>query len=106
MLAKGLHPLGLTPSQAEVLRVLQDHQPLSLMELGGLLVCETAAPVGWSVGWWMRGSSNGHRRKPTGMVTQSLTRGGEEAASGSPRLRRPCTARSRRPLTETSSQGR
>ena len=29
MLAKGLHPLGLTPSQAEVLRVLQDHQPLS-----------------------------------------------------------------------------
>lgn len=40
-LAKQLRPLGLTPSQAEVLRVLADHGPLSLTGLGELLVCES-----------------------------------------------------------------
>lgn len=39
-----LQPLGLTPSQSEVLRVLYDHEPLSLIELGELLVCETGSP--------------------------------------------------------------
>ncbi|NYF10899.1 DNA-binding MarR family transcriptional regulator [Leifsonia sp. AK011] len=33
--------LGLTPSQAEVLRLLVDGAPLSLTELGRLLVCES-----------------------------------------------------------------
>lgn len=41
MLAADLRPLGVTPSQAEVLRVLADHQPLTLAGLGELLVCET-----------------------------------------------------------------
>jgi DNA-binding MarR family transcriptional regulator len=41
LLATELRPLGLTPSQAEVLRVLSDHQPLTLNALGELLVCET-----------------------------------------------------------------
>jgi DNA-binding MarR family transcriptional regulator len=41
LLAAELRPLGLTPSQAEVLRVLRDHGPLTLSSLGGLLVCET-----------------------------------------------------------------
>lgn len=41
LLAQGLRPLGLTPSQAEVLRVLDDHQPLTISGLGELLVCET-----------------------------------------------------------------
>ncbi|MFG1818551.1 MarR family winged helix-turn-helix transcriptional regulator [Kribbella sp. NPDC049174] len=41
LLAAELRPLGLTPSQAEVLRVLGDHGPLTLSALGGLLVCET-----------------------------------------------------------------
>jgi DNA-binding MarR family transcriptional regulator len=40
-LADGLKPLGVTPSQAEVVRLLNDHGPLSLSALGGLLVCET-----------------------------------------------------------------
>jgi DNA-binding MarR family transcriptional regulator len=40
-LAHALRPLGLTPSQAEVLRVLADHAPLSLNGLGELLVCES-----------------------------------------------------------------
>lgn len=43
-LAEALQPLGLTPSQAEVLRVLQDWQPLALIELGSLLVCEQGSP--------------------------------------------------------------
>jgi DNA-binding MarR family transcriptional regulator len=41
LLAAELKPLGITPSQAEVLRVLRDHGPLTLNALGGLLVCET-----------------------------------------------------------------
>jgi MarR family transcriptional regulator, organic hydroperoxide resistance regulator len=41
LLAAGLRPLGVTPSQAEVLRVLRDHGPLTLSSLGGMLVCET-----------------------------------------------------------------
>ena len=41
---EALRPLDLTPSQAEVLRVLQEHQPLSLIALGNLLVCETGSP--------------------------------------------------------------
>ncbi|RJQ82360.1 MarR family transcriptional regulator [Pseudonocardiaceae bacterium YIM PH 21723] len=41
LLAKALRPLGVTPSQAEVLRVLQDHGPLPLNGLGELLVCES-----------------------------------------------------------------
>jgi MarR family transcriptional regulator, organic hydroperoxide resistance regulator len=41
LLAAELRPLGVTPSQAEVLRVLRDHGPLTLNALGGLLVCET-----------------------------------------------------------------
>ncbi len=40
-LAAQLRPLGLTPAQAEVLRVLGDHAPLSLSGLGSLLVCES-----------------------------------------------------------------
>jgi MarR family transcriptional regulator, organic hydroperoxide resistance regulator len=43
-LAEALEPLALTPSQAEALRVLQDWQPLALIELGSLLVCEQGSP--------------------------------------------------------------
>ena len=82
MLARGLCPLGLTPSQAEVLRVLQEHQPLSLLELGGLLVCETGSTsrlVSGLVGAGLveRTPSEADKR----MVTLSLTHEGEEAAS-------------------------
>src|ERR1700740_858356 len=44
MIAAGLKPLDLTPAQAEVLQVLDEFQPLSLAELGGLLVCESGSP--------------------------------------------------------------
>jgi len=39
--AAQLRPLGVTPSQAEILRVLAEYQPLTLNGLGELLVCET-----------------------------------------------------------------
>ena len=42
--ADALRPFGLTPAQAEVLCVLQDYEPLSLIALGDLLVCETGSP--------------------------------------------------------------
>ncbi|WP_159849189.1 MarR family winged helix-turn-helix transcriptional regulator [Nocardia sp. CY41] len=41
MLGQALRPLGLTPSQAEVVRVLHERQPLTLNGLGDLLVCES-----------------------------------------------------------------
>ncbi|HEV2238710.1 MAG TPA: winged helix DNA-binding protein [Ktedonobacterales bacterium] len=41
---ESLRPLGLTASQAEVLRVLQEHQPITLRDLGRLLVCEYGSP--------------------------------------------------------------
>jgi DNA-binding MarR family transcriptional regulator len=44
LLAERLAPLGLTPSQGEVLRCLADAGPLSLIALGGLLVCESGSP--------------------------------------------------------------
>jgi DNA-binding MarR family transcriptional regulator len=42
--AEALRPWHLTPPQAEALRVLQDHEPLSLIALGDLLVSETGSP--------------------------------------------------------------
>jgi DNA-binding MarR family transcriptional regulator len=39
-----IRPFGLTPSQAEVLSVLHEAQPLSLVQLGERLVCETGSP--------------------------------------------------------------
>src|SRR5260370_36615639 len=42
--AERVRPLGLTPSQAEALSVLHEAQPLSLIEVGERLVCETGSP--------------------------------------------------------------
>lgn len=44
LLASLLAPLGITPSQAEVLRNLADAAPLTLNALGRRLVCETGSP--------------------------------------------------------------
>ncbi|MFB8087337.1 MarR family winged helix-turn-helix transcriptional regulator [Streptomyces sp. NPDC055992] len=41
LLIQALKPHGITPSQAEVLRLLQQHSTLSLNGLGQLLVCES-----------------------------------------------------------------
>jgi DNA-binding MarR family transcriptional regulator len=39
-----LKTIRLTPSQSEVIRVLEERQPISLKELGSLLICETGSP--------------------------------------------------------------
>ncbi len=44
LFAEHVRPLGLTPAQAEVLSVLHAAQPLSLIELGDHLVCESGSP--------------------------------------------------------------
>src|ERR1051326_5600796 len=79
--ADALRPLHLTPSQAEVLRVLQDHEPLSLIALGDLLVCETGSPSRLVQGLVEAGLVE---RIPSAtdkrMVTLSLTEAGKEMA--------------------------
>jgi MarR family transcriptional regulator, organic hydroperoxide resistance regulator len=80
-LTEALRPLGLTPAQGEVLRVLQEFQPLSLIALGDLLICESGSPsrlVNGMVeaGLIERVTSSINRR----MVTLTLTVKGQERA--------------------------
>jgi MarR family transcriptional regulator, organic hydroperoxide resistance regulator len=82
LFTEALRSLRLTPSQAEVLRVLQDHEPLSLIALGDLLVCETGSPsrlVQAMVedGLIERSPSSTDKR----MVTLTLTKLGREMAT-------------------------
>jgi DNA-binding MarR family transcriptional regulator len=44
LFAEQIRPLHLTPAQAEVLAVMHEAQPLSLIEVGERLVCETGSP--------------------------------------------------------------
>jgi MarR family transcriptional regulator, organic hydroperoxide resistance regulator len=44
MLAAALKPLGLTPAWAEAIGVLDEREPLTIRELGLLLVCEGEHP--------------------------------------------------------------
>ncbi|MGG2197534.1 MarR family winged helix-turn-helix transcriptional regulator [Paenibacillus sp.] len=44
LLNEFLKEAGVTASQAEVIRVLEMKQPLSLKDLGKLLICETGSP--------------------------------------------------------------
>lgn len=80
-LADALQPLALTPSQAEALRVLQDWQPLALIELGSLLVCEQGSPSRLiagliAAGYVERAASPDDKRK----VVLTLTPSGQEVA--------------------------
>lgn len=80
-LTEALRPLDLTPSQAEVLRVLQEFQPLSLIALGDLLICETGSPSRLVNGMVEAGLIDRipfttNRR----MVTLTLTEKGQEKA--------------------------
>lgn len=43
LLAQHLQPLGLTPAQAETLRVLGERQPMTLTDVGGMLVCDSGS---------------------------------------------------------------
>lgn len=42
-LANDLRGLGLSPAQAEAIRILGDHEPLTLSGLGDMLVCESGS---------------------------------------------------------------
>jgi len=80
-LTEALRPLDLTPAQGEVLRVLQEFQPLSLIELGDLLICESGSPSRLvnsmvEAGLIERVTSTANRRK----VTLTLTEKGQEKA--------------------------
>jgi DNA-binding MarR family transcriptional regulator len=83
LLAAELRPLGLTPSQAEVVRVLADHAPLTLQGLGELLVCETGGSPSRLVdrlvatGLVQREASADDRR----WVTLTLTAAGRDTAT-------------------------
>lgn len=44
MLAAALKPLGLTPAWAEAIGVLDEREPLTIRELGSVLVCEGDHP--------------------------------------------------------------
>lgn len=44
LFAEQIRPLGLTPAQAEVLTVMHEGHPLSLVEVGERLVCESGSP--------------------------------------------------------------
>ncbi len=82
VLAAGLRPLGLTPSQGEVLRVLRDYQPLTLSGLGELLICEHGNNPSRlvdrlvSAGLVQRDTHAGDRRQ----VTLTLTEDGQTNA--------------------------
>jgi DNA-binding MarR family transcriptional regulator len=82
LFAEALRPLCLTPSQSEVLRVLQDYEPLSLVALGDLLVCETGSPSRLVQGLVDDGLIE---RLPSAtdkrMVTLTLTEQGREMAA-------------------------
>lgn len=82
LLAEALRSWDLTPSQAEALRVLQDHEPLSLIALGDLLVCETGSPSRLVQGLVEDGLVE-RNPSPTDkrMVTLTLTTLGRERAA-------------------------
>jgi DNA-binding MarR family transcriptional regulator len=44
LLVSALRPLGLTPAQAEVISVLAQHEPLTVVALGNYLICESGSP--------------------------------------------------------------
>ncbi|MEV4622573.1 MarR family transcriptional regulator [Asanoa sp. NPDC049573] len=81
--AADLRPLDLTPSQAEALRVLADHQPLSMSGLGELLVCETGDNPSRLVDRLVRTGLINREPDPTDRrhVTLTLTPAGGELAA-------------------------
>jgi DNA-binding MarR family transcriptional regulator len=87
-LAAGLKPLGVTPAQAEVLRVLEDYAPLTLAGLGELLLCETGTGPSRLVdrlvtqGYVDRTTDPADRRS----VTLTLSASGRTAAAGVARV--------------------
>src|ERR1700694_2690178 len=86
-LSEAWEPLGLTPAQSEALRVLQDWQPLALVELGSLLVCEQGSPSRLVAGGTRAGYvASAPAREDKRRVVLTLTPRGEEAAHAVARI--------------------
>jgi DNA-binding MarR family transcriptional regulator len=80
MMSAALRHLGLNSAQREVLEVVCEHGPLTLAELGRLLVCEVASPSRLVDGLVRRGFVD--RRRGSGdkrVVMLSLTTAGQQA---------------------------
>jgi DNA-binding MarR family transcriptional regulator len=43
-LSESLRPAGITPAQAEILSIVAEREPMTLRDLGQLLVCEAGSP--------------------------------------------------------------
>jgi len=87
LFASELRPLGVTPSQAEVLRVLNDHGPLTLTALA---TCWSARPATAQAGWWTASwhialSSETSTRPTAGTSPWSSPRRAKESTDASPR---------------------
>lgn len=81
-LTDALRPLGVTPAQAEVLTVVRAATgPLSVREIGELLVCETGSPSRLVTNLITAGLLHGTRDVTDGRITRlSLTAAGRRTA--------------------------
>ena len=80
MMSAALRQVGLNSAQREVLEVVRQHGPLTLAELGRLLVCEVASPSRLVDGLVRRGLID--RRRGSGdkrVVMLDLTAAGQRA---------------------------
>jgi DNA-binding MarR family transcriptional regulator len=80
MMSAALRQVGLNPAQREVLEVARQHGPLTLAELGRLLVCEVGSPSRLVDGLVRRGlidRSRGSEDKRVVML--SITPAGQQA---------------------------
>ncbi|HEY0259873.1 MAG TPA: MarR family transcriptional regulator [Lacisediminihabitans sp.] len=88
LLTRALHDLRLTPAQSEALRILGDHEPLTLTGLGEMLVCDSGSNPSRlvdrlvSAGLVERKPGTHDRRQ----VTLSLTPAGHAAESAVRRI--------------------
>lgn len=81
-LAAGLREHNLTPAQAEVLEVLAESAPITLVELGRSLVCEAGSPSRLVEALVRRGMVDRERgTEDRRVITLTLTRTGREALS-------------------------
>ena len=82
-LADALRPLGITPAQAEVLGVVRAAtEPLSVRQIGDLLVCETGSPSRLVTNLVTAGLLHGTRDVADGRITRlSLTTVGRQTAA-------------------------
>src|SRR5471032_3128474 len=70
-LSVALKPLGVTTAQAEVIRVLDEYEPLTLAGLGELLICESGTGPSRLVDRLV--AQNAVRRTPSDLDRRAVT---------------------------------